>query len=495
MCDTDCSDLVKIHTLEELDMSDSHFKANVCALLCLPHLRVLHGPEKCSHAHGAPAEVSCTKLRTFSVHKCVSLPIVELSKMKELEEVSFSHCNLKTRDVVNLAGLQHLRILSICSTDIGDSALRSLGKCAFLEKLNLSVSIYLIDVSPLADVLTLEELNLRDCSCVKRGAGDLGRLPHLRILNLKNTGVTDSCLVGLGTSRSLVKLVLSSCRFVTDITPVLGIATLEELNVLDCKEMTPKEHDLSRLPNLRSLSIGRLDHFASKGSDLTCPFGLTNLNLRCDYQLSPTSSFIEKMQTLVELEVDDGLHINLDGLSQLPHLRTLSLHSLRYPQGVNSLLKCTSITKLHLIRLYKSTDLCPLEDMKSLDELHLTSINLLPNSVIGIPPFLRHLKVASCNVTNKSFSKICNSNAFVYLKLLHCKHLTDISFVQNMKRLEKFFLVCCGKVCNGLECLIKLPFLHYVYITRSLFTETLYSPLQEKGLTVIAHQFPQQLIL
>ncbi|KAH8620372.1 hypothetical protein ERJ75_000070200 [Trypanosoma vivax] len=484
LCDADCSDLVKIRTLEELDMSDSRLQVDVCAFLRLSHLRVLHGPKECSCAHGAPAELSCTKLRTFSAHHCYTLPTVELSKLKELEEVSFSFFGLKTRDVVNLAGLQRLRILSICYTDIDDSALLALGKCAFLEKLNLYSIGRLTDVSPLANVLTLEELDLSFCMDVKTGAGDLGRLPRLRVLNLVYTDVTDNCLVGLGKSRSLVKLDLSSCWSITDITPILGITTLEELNLLNSGRALSKKYDFSRLQNLRGLSLGKVDYFGHEEHVSALPSGLTKLNLRRIDVSNITLSFIKKMQTLVELELYvDKLRIGFDELSQLPHLRTFSLNSSWFSCSMKSLSKC-AIVKLSLSLSPHPTDLLPLEDVKSLEELHIEFFVLSPGGVIGIPPFLRHLKLSNCGVTSKSF-KIPECNVLECLDILYCDRLTDLSFIRKMRRLEKLLLVKDRNIEYGFECLDELPFLRHISTTRVFFPRCVYSTFRENGVTVV----------
>ncbi|KAH8620259.1 putative Leucine Rich repeat [Trypanosoma vivax] len=484
MCEADCSDLVKIRTLEELDMSDSRLKVDVCCFLCLPHLRVLHGPKECSCAHSVPAEVSCTQLRTFSAHHCYSLLPVELLKMVKLEEFSFSYRGLKTRDVVDLAGLQRLRILSIWGAAVDDSGLLALGKCAFLEKLSLYSTGNLTDVSPLANVLTLEELNLSFCSPVEKGAGDLGRLPRLRVLNLKHTDVTDSCVVGLGTSRSLVKLDLSWCGNITDIAPVLGIATLEELNVPYCGEASSEKYDFSRLQNLRGLSLIK-KNFEHEEHVSVFPSGLTKLNLYCAGRSNITLSFIKKMQTLVELKIySDEKYINFDELPELAHLRTLSLHSCQLPCDVKPLSKCTTLVKLTLEWCKNSTDLLPLADMKSLEELHISFFKLPPGGVIGIPPLLRHLEVSYCNVTSESF-KIPEYNVIECLDISYCRHLTDLSFIRKMKRLEKLLLDSVQNIEYGFEALSELPFLRYISATLVRLPSCVCSTLRENGVTVV----------
>ncbi|CCD17925.1 hypothetical protein, conserved in T. vivax, (fragment), partial [Trypanosoma vivax Y486] len=425
------------------------------------------------------------KLRTCSAHNCYSLPTVELSKIKELEEVSFFNCCLETRNVVNLARLQRLRILSICHEGMDDSALVSLGKCPFLEKLDLSSTGSLTDVSPLANVLTLEELDLSYCRKIEKGAGDLGRLPRLRVLNLKSTVVTDSCLVGLGTSRSLVRLDMSSCWNITDITPVLGIATLEELIVLYSGKKLSKRYNFSRLQNLRGLSLGRMGRLEHEEHFSAFPSGLTRLSLRCAGTLNITPSFIEKVQALVELELNgDKICINFDELSKLPHLRTLSLCSYKFPDDVKPLLKCTTLVKLSLLSCYYLTDLLPLEHMKSLEELHISFFKLPPNGMIGIPPLLRHLKLSDCSVNFDPF-KISESNALECLNIWNCNYIDNLSFIRKMKRLEKLLLASDQRIRCGFEYLDELPFLRHISTTRKVLPYCICSTLREKGVTLI----------
>ncbi|KAH8603612.1 hypothetical protein ERJ75_001803700 [Trypanosoma vivax] len=352
--------------------------------------------------------------------------------------------------------------------------MRSLGKCGFLEKLDLYSTASLTDVSPLANVLTLEELDLSFCSPIEKGAGDLGRLPRLRVLNLKDTGVTDNCLVGLGTSRSLVKLDLSWCTNITDITPVLGIATLEELNVLCNDEASSEKYDFSRLQSLRGLSLRRADYFEHEEHVSVFPSGLTKLNLYCAGRSNITLSFIKKMQTLVELEIYSAkVCVNFDELSELPYLRTLSLCTSKYPCGVKSLSKCTTLVKLSLSWCRNPTDLLPLADMKSLEELHVNCFKLPPGGVIGIPPLLRHLKVSYCNVTSESF-KIPEYNVIECLDISSCSYLTDLSFIRKMERLEKLLLDNDRNIEYSFEALSELPFLRCIS-TRGVFSSRVYS--------------------
>ncbi|CCD18313.1 hypothetical protein ERJ75_001375100 [Trypanosoma vivax] len=374
-------------------MSDScNCEACVGTLLQLPRIRALHNPEICTCTHDVPVEACWTQLRTLPVQRCASPPIVELlNKMGEHAEASTSLCSTETRDVASLAGLPHLRTRNICFKSMQDSVLCLLDKCAFLDMLDLSAPIYLTDISPLAGVLTLEELNMHNCSHVGRGAGDLGEMPRLRVLNL-NTLVSDYCLVVLGESLSFVKLYLSSCRHVSDITPVLGTATLCELNVLCRKNSRSTKHNFPCLPNLRSLSIGCVDSSKYERHILKHPQGLTSLKLRRDDSRAVKSSFTERMQTLVELERDaNKMYVNLDRLFELPHLRVLSLRCPGPSANVKFLPKFASMVKLSLTPHRKPTDLRPLANVESMEELHFNCFKLPRKGVIGSPPLLRHL--------------------------------------------------------------------------------------------------------
>ncbi|KEG05179.1 putative leucine-rich repeat protein (LRRP), partial [Trypanosoma grayi] len=112
----------------------------------------------------------------------------------------------------------------------------------------------LTDVSPLASIETLEELNKSGCERV-RSLGALGRLPVLRVLDLGCTAITDRELQNLSASRSLVKIVLWSCRHLTDVSPLASIETLEVVNMSGCEEVRSLGA-LGRLPVLRVLDLG-----------------------------------------------------------------------------------------------------------------------------------------------------------------------------------------------------------------------------------------------
>ncbi|KAH8610386.1 hypothetical protein ERJ75_001109200 [Trypanosoma vivax] len=445
---------------------------------------VVRDPEMCTCAHDVPMEACCTQLWTLPAQRCASPPVAELLKVREHTEVSIPLCSFETRDVACLAELPHLRTGNICFKSMQDSVLCSLGKCAFLEKLDLPASIYLTGTSRPTGVVTLEELNPCDCGHVGRGATGLVRLPRLRVLSLRDTRVTNCCLVVLGESRSFVKLYLFSCHYTRDITPVLGIATLCELNVLGCNNSRSTKHNFARLPNLCSLSIGRVDSSKCERHILKHAQGLTTLKLRRDDSRAVKSSFIERVQTLVELD-GNKMHVNLNRLFEVPHLRVLSLRCPGPSSNVRFLPKCASMVKLSLTRCRKPTDLRPLANVESLYELHVSCSKLPRKGVIGAPPLLRHLGVSRCDVADESFSQIHESNTLECLDISDCKRIENLSSIYEMDRMEECSLVGCENVCGGWECLLKLPPLRLACTPDADPSSFICSALQQKRVTLV----------
>ncbi|KAH8620222.1 hypothetical protein ERJ75_000071800 [Trypanosoma vivax] len=190
------------------------------------------------------------------------------------------------------------------------------------------------------------------------------------------------------------------------------------------------------------------------------------------------------MQTLVKLKIYSGeMYINFDELPELAHLRTLSLWCCQLPCDVKPLSKYTTLVKLTLEWCKNSTDLLPLADMKSLEELHVNCFKLLPGGVIGIPPLLRHLEVSYCNATSESF-KIPEYNVIECLDISSCSYLTDLSFIRKMKRLEKLLLDNDRNIEYCFEALSELPFLRYIS-TRGVFSSRVYSTWRGKAVTVV----------
>ncbi|KEG05138.1 leucine-rich repeat protein (LRRP), partial [Trypanosoma grayi] len=122
-----------------------------------------------------------------------------------------------------------------------------------LVKIVLQHCRRLTDVSPLASIETLEEVNTSGSEGGVRTVGALGRLPVLRVLDLEYTAITDEELEALSGSRSLVKIMLQHCRHLTDVSPLASIETLEEVYPCGSEGGVRTVGALGRLPVLRVL--------------------------------------------------------------------------------------------------------------------------------------------------------------------------------------------------------------------------------------------------
>ncbi|CCD21726.1 hypothetical protein ERJ75_000445900 [Trypanosoma vivax] len=214
------------------------------------------------------------------------------------------------------------------------------------------------------------------------------------------------------------------------------------------------------------------------------------LKLRRDDSQAVKPSFIEMMQTLVELERDaNKMHVNLDRLFELPRLRVLSLPCPVPSANVKFLPKCASIAKLSLAQCRKPTDLRPLGNVESLEALHLSCSKLPRKGVIGSPPLLRHLGVSRCGVADDSSSQTRESSTLERLGISDCKRTEDLSLTRKMERLEKFSLAGCENVCSGWECLLKLPPLRLAHTPDANLSSSFCSALrQEHGATLVSER-------
>ncbi|KEG05835.1 putative leucine-rich repeat protein (LRRP) [Trypanosoma grayi] len=97
-----------------------------------------------------------------------------------------------------LGRLPVLRVLDLGCTAITDRELQGLSASRSLVKIVLRTCNRLTDVSPLASVERLEEVNVSGCEGVK-SFGALGRLPRLRCLYLRENDIKEEELLSFST--------------------------------------------------------------------------------------------------------------------------------------------------------------------------------------------------------------------------------------------------------------------------------------------------------
>nr|CCD17082.1 unnamed protein product [Trypanosoma congolense IL3000] len=242
---TGAGDIGKLPELYELDLSYSSIKDS-----CLSGLSESHSLRKLVLA-------SCSNLSDVS----------SLGTMMTLEYLSLNSCGTVGDGAGNIGNLPKLRELDLASTNVTDATLKGLCVSRCLSKLNISACSNLTDLSPLVEISTLEELNIRACMELRRGIGDLGKLPALRKLDAACTPITNDLVQELSVSRSLVILLLDFCVDMTDVSHLANMSTLEELSINSCVSVTQGVGTLRNLPRLRNLNMRAVD---ASEDELTC---------------------------------------------------------------------------------------------------------------------------------------------------------------------------------------------------------------------------------
>ncbi|KEG09228.1 putative leucine-rich repeat protein (LRRP) [Trypanosoma grayi] len=252
-CVTNESPLASIATLEEVNLSGCRGATSAAAFCTLPVLRSLDLQSTAISDEELRCLSASLHLVKINVAECGRLTdISPLALMETLEEVYLCEC-ARVRSFGVLGTLPRLRVLDLSRTAITDEELRLLSASRSLVKIDLQDCEHLTDVSPLASVSTLVVMNLSGCRGVKI-VGALGRLPALRELDLNGTSVTNWELEDLSASRSLVKIALSYCMYITDVSPLSSVQTLEEVDLSRCRYMMTVSV-LSRLSRLRVLRL------------------------------------------------------------------------------------------------------------------------------------------------------------------------------------------------------------------------------------------------
>ncbi|KEG12366.1 leucine-rich repeat protein 1 (LRRP1) [Trypanosoma grayi] len=252
--DSDMHCLGLLQNLEELSLRNCYRVTSCQRISQLPLLRVLDisfTRVTNEELTGLSASRSLVKVVLLNCRRLTD--VSPLASIRTLEEVYLSGSE-GVRSFGALGRLPVLRLLDFGCTAITDEELRCLSGSRSLVKVVLRHCRYLTDVSPLASVETLEEVDLSGCEGV-RTVGALGRLPVLRVLDLGSAAITYGELQGLSASCSLVKIVLQHCRYLTDVSPLASIETLEEVYLFG-SERVKIVGALGRLPVLRVLDLG-----------------------------------------------------------------------------------------------------------------------------------------------------------------------------------------------------------------------------------------------
>ncbi|KEG06753.1 putative leucine-rich repeat protein [Trypanosoma grayi] len=443
---TDVSPLASIKTLEEVDLSGCEGVRTVGALGRLPILRELVlGCGSITDGELQGLSVSRSLVRIF-LADCKHLTDVSpLASIKTLEEVDLSGCE-GVGTVGALGSLPVLRELDLGCTAITDEELQGLSASRSLVKIVLRTCKHLTDVSPLASIKTLEEVDLSGCEEV-RSLGALGRLPILRVLDVGCAAFTDEELRCLSASRSLVKIVLQTCKHLTDVSPLASIETLEEVDLSVCEGVEIVD-DLGRLPVLRELVLRCTAITDEELQGLSASRSLVSIVLPDCRHLTDVSS-LASIKTLEEVDLSgcEGLR-TVGALGRLPALRELDLGCTAITdEELQGLSASQSLMKIVLPVCRHLTEVSPLASIKTLEEVDLSGCEGLRTvGALGRLPALRELDLGCTAITDEELQGLSASHSLMKIVLCNCKHLTDVSPLASIKTLEEVDLSGCEGV-------------------------------------------------
>jgi internalin A len=341
----------------------------------------------------------------------------------------------------SLGDMPHLRTLCL-----GDWKLTEMGDLEWDEERRPPV---FTDLSPLARLKQLQTLNLSGCEDVT-DVTPLAGILGLQDLDLSCTGVTDlSPLAGL---QALQSLNLSSAgvpslspmdgfkayferldKFRTDLSPLAGLQGLQSLDLsrTGVAELSP----LAGLSNLQYLSL----YFCSDVKDLSPLAGL------------------QKLRSL------DLLWTGVTDLSPLAGLHELQSLRLWNCKGVTDLAPLASLQALEHLDLSLTTisDLSPLANLEELQSLSLASTRILDLFPLAGLRRLQRLSLSSTGVTD--LCPLAELHRLQILNLQGCRQIRDIAPLGGLQELQKLDLQRTG--VTDLSPLAKLQGLQGLYLT------------------------------
>ena len=306
---------------------------------------------------------------------------------------------------VTIAGTEYstdLDNLDLSGQSLTDADLTSLGQMRSLKNLTLDGSGGIPDLTPLADLDTLERLVIEEGEL--QDLSPLSGLTQLRVLKLL-TKVTAEDLTGLKNLTNLQELRLDSygiqslrglenmvhlqsleirgdlgCPFVQDLSPLSGLTELKALTIsVNGQRYDTDFASLSGLTQMECLDVPGGD--GTKGLDLTPLAGMKNLQILrtgCNIiDLSPLSGLTH----LRELELDQGGfgstsdNVEYDSLEPLAGLTELQYLIIRN-KHVSDLSPLSGLTNLQSLTIHNGrsiTDVTPLAALPNLKSLTISA--------------------------------------------------------------------------------------------------------------------------
>ncbi|KAG8340702.1 hypothetical protein TRVL_08467 [Trypanosoma vivax] len=253
------------------------------------------------------------------------LETVKISRYTEVTDECHERyeCGYEPEALQGVGALGKLpRLREVCYKDyhMDRDALDGLSASKSIKRLSLVMDTQIDYVDQLARLESLEELEINRCEKL-RGAGKLGELPRLRLLDLCGYCYTDDTLLGLGKSRSLTVLRILSSNHLSDISPIREMESLEVFELLGPLYCFDNVDVLGSLPRLREVTLTDVGFLDDSLNALCRSKSVVSLTLN-DCRKITDATPLAGMATLEEVTVRKCRRLkNLDALVALPRLR------------------------------------------------------------------------------------------------------------------------------------------------------------------------------
>uniref|UniRef100_A0A673CF51 Uncharacterized LOC115410964 n=1 Tax=Sphaeramia orbicularis TaxID=375764 RepID=A0A673CF51_9TELE len=358
------------------------------------------------------------QLRAFTALKHLSLvnsPLITdvglsiLPSLVKLQYLNLSACSKLTDSCLqHITGLKSLCFLSLDQTKVTDAGmvkyLHSAPSCLSQLSLNQTAVteatlVLLPTCVPQLRLLSIKQTKVTDVSA-------LAQLCSLQTLNLDGTGVTEGPLEHLAHHPALSSLSLAG------IPVVDGNRTLQIISGLKLTQLTlPGRHSvtdsglsfLSSLSLLSELDLTDYTHVTDQGvSSLSTMTRLKKLSLSNTQVSDAGLPSLRGLQELQDLCLDRTAVTSrgvADLITCLPHLQVLGLASTQVGDTVirRGIIRCNQLVKLNLSRT-RITD----HGLKLLRHMHLAQVNLDGTgvSLLGIANLLSLTNISSIRASN-----------------------------------------------------------------------------------------------
>ncbi|CCD11610.1 unnamed protein product [Trypanosoma congolense IL3000] len=334
--------------------------------ICSVEIRPVETPLGLSRDVEAPSAYSVTLRGVTLEDGDVEL----IRECKSVTQLSFVDC-VGRLDLKDLAGHSFLAELHIDVSGKVDrfDALQDLPSLRNLWIRNEKMTGR--DFWHISTVHTLESLGVRgaiNSMCL----GILMHLPHLKILDLSETMINDKCLRVISISRTLIRLDVSSCKRLEDVSSLSSITTLEELNLSQCNVLVGVDL-LGKLPFLQVLDLRGTSFPPGTIFGLSESKSLSGLYISSCPDLTEVVS-IRQLGTLDQINISrrSDLRKSIEVVGCLQLLRTLEMSNTSITDDcLDDLMQCRFLSKLDLSLCCNLRDVGALSEIKNLEELNL----------------------------------------------------------------------------------------------------------------------------